>query len=134
MILGFKEKFVEPILNGSKIHTIRVDKNRRWNGGRIIHFSTNVRTLKQNQFDLGTCRSVEDILISRYGNTVVIIIIGEDTITSINYLDSGDHVVLDEIASNDGLTVEEFVEWFVPGEHDFFAGRIIHWTDFSYTK
>lgn len=38
MILPFKKRFVEPIMDGSKIHTIRRDSNNRWYRGRKVHF------------------------------------------------------------------------------------------------
>jgi predicted transcriptional regulator len=39
MVLGFKEQFVDRILNGSKIHTIREDSKSRWKQSIEKYFS-----------------------------------------------------------------------------------------------
>lgn len=44
MILGFKPQFVQPIIDRTKIHTIREDKHNRWVPGKVIHMATGVRT------------------------------------------------------------------------------------------
>src|SRR3989337_2267378 len=61
MILSFKPQFIEPILKGSKIHTIREDKTNRWIDGRVIQGATGVRTKKYNQFFEGVCVSTQKI-------------------------------------------------------------------------
>lgn len=37
-----------------------------------------------------------------------------------------------EIAKNDGLTLEEFSNFFVPNVDDTWEGRLIHWTSLKY--
>jgi len=49
MILGFKTKFTDKILNGSKIHTIRKDSKNRWKVGNTIHFANGIRTKNNNE-------------------------------------------------------------------------------------
>jgi len=63
MVLGFEQQFVEPILSGTKIHTIREDKHNRWKPGRSIQMATGVRTKNYNQFNEDECVSVQEIKI-----------------------------------------------------------------------
>lgn len=36
------------------------------------------------------------------------------------------------IAKNDGLSLEDFIEWFFHGKSGSFSGKIIHFTDYRY--
>lgn len=138
MILGFKDQFVEPILNGTKIHTIRTDPHCRWKAGRKIHGATGVRTKQYNQFFESECTSVQKIAIRRsfkkaiceghikYKYSELLVIIYDlDGL----FLASKDQIEL--LAKNDGFnSVEAFFEWF----DEPFVGKIIHWTDFKYER
>ena len=124
MVLGFKPQFEEPILQGRKKHTIRIDKNDRWKPGMKIHFATGVRTRLYHQFYEGFCKSTQKIQIlwdniSQNGEVVSILI-------------DGRLIDLDEVetlAINDGFEdVSEFLNWF----NEDFEGKIIHWTDLRY--
>lgn len=57
MLLTFsKPQFKNLILDGTKIHTIRLDKTNRWKKGMKIHFwMGNPRNVKNNphQFEIG---------------------------------------------------------------------------------
>jgi len=122
MILPFKEQFVEPIMSGRKIHTIREDRKNRWIRGKTIHFATGVRTKNQNTFYSNLCRGTQEIKIYWRGNTVypVAIFIDKKVLT----LDE-----TERLAINDGFkTVDEFYKWF---DSDF-KGKIIHWTELRY--
>jgi uncharacterized protein YqfB (UPF0267 family) len=121
MILPFKKQFVLPILEGTKIHTIREDKHSRWEAGKTIHFATGVRTKNYNCFKEGVCVSVQTIEISSNyfkGNKIVLI----------------DNRILEcsevlRLAKNDGFNSEaDFFDWF---NHDF-KGKLIHWTNKKY--
>lgn len=115
MNLSFKHRFVNPILGGKKIHTIREDKHGRWCAGKAIHFCTGLRTKAYNCFRIGTCVSTQTVKI----NGVRVWIDDRE-------LDSAE---IDLLARNDGLLVkEEFFAWF----NKDFVGKIIHWTDFRY--
>lgn len=121
MILGFKKQFVDKIKQGTKIHSIREDKNRRWRKGMKIHFATGVRTKSYNQFWESWCRGCQDIWINPYERKV--------------YIDLGLGPLLlsekktTQLIKNDGFDNEnEFWEWFSKP----FVGRIIHWTNFRY--
>jgi DNA modification methylase len=51
MVIGFKPRFVQPILNGTKIHTLREDVLNRWQPGRVMHMAIGVRTTNYYQFN-----------------------------------------------------------------------------------
>ena len=120
MILSFKKQFERPIIHGTKIHTIREDKHDRWKAGNIIHFATGVRTKDYNQFMVGQCKSVQHICITNNA--------GGGTWCRIDGKYHGGIFV----AQNDGLTFDDFINWFIPKQGDKFEGKIIHWTDFKY--
>ena len=124
MILGFKPQFKKPILQGSKKHTIRIDKNDRWKPGMKIHFATGVRTRLYHQFYECFCKSVQNIQIVhlRYSLLVnkTLIFIDDRQL-------SFDEIEL--LAINDGFEdVSDFLNWF----NENFEGKIIHWTDLRY--
>lgn len=129
MILAFKPKFVEPILNGTKIHTIRQDKSNRWKKGKDIHFATGVRTKNYNCFKEGKVISTQRIFMTYAHNYIIEITIGDRYIYSFQEKEN--------IAKNDGFANwEAFFNYFYPvitnSEDECFSGKIIHWTDFKY--
>jgi len=122
MILSFKEQFIQPILDGTKIHTIRTDKGKRWTIGKKIHFATGTRTKEYNCFMEAECVGLQKISIYWRGNKhyPAGVFIGG---TSLN-LDE-----IDRLARNDGFShIDNFLTWF----NDDFKGIIIHWTDLLY--
>ena len=147
MILGFKKQFQQPILNGTKIHTIREDKHDRWERGNVIHFATGVRTKHYNQFRFGACVSVQPIILVNHGNHVYCKIQTGENEYIHNDCVEYDHIkwytghlkrqigggLLGDLCKNDGLGWEDFKHWFIPKHGDKFTGKIIHWTDFRYT-
>lgn len=129
MVLGFKTKdkqgnqtnFPAKILKGSKIHSIREDKNNRWKAGRIIHFATGVRTKHYHQFKLDTCKSVQSIEI-----------VWDETLDMLSIKIDGKKISNSDImrlAYCDGFDhMKDFESWFkLP-----FKGQIIHWTRHIY--
>lgn len=142
MILGFKKQFVDPIKNGSKIHSIREDKHDRWKTGNIIHFATGVRTKEYNQFHEGKCISTQKIEIIynnpfRQNPKSSCFIVVEDngdefkdmvvTVFVDGLPQARPYVMM--LAKNDGFdSLEDFFKWF----NKDFKGKIIHWTDFKY--
>ncbi len=126
MILAFKPQFVKPILNGTKIHTIREDKPRRWKSGKDIHFATGVRTKNYNCFKEGKVISTQRIFITYAFNDIL-----EVSIDGNYFYDKN------KLALNDGFdSYWDFFEYFYPiienSEDKCFSGKIIHWTDFKY--
>ena len=120
MILGFKERFKQPILTNKKIHTIREDIHNRWRAGMKIHMATGVRTKKYNQFAEQTCKSIQHIVIIHLHDYDPIIRIDERQLS----IDE-----IQQLAWNDGFeNIAEFFLWF----HSDFKGKIIHWTNLTY--
>lgn len=148
MILSFKKQFKEPILNGTKIHTIREDKPKRWKAGNNIHAATGVRTKQFNCFFTGKCISTQKIEIRHFKDHVSLFLYSygneesEDLSTnSIKEFCRYNKVrgryemgwtqsdLIERIAKNDGFKdLESFFKWF---DRDF-EGIIIHWTDLTY--
>jgi len=122
MVIAFKEKFKEPILNKTKKHTIREDSHNRWKQGMKMHMATGVRTKKYNQFYEDTCKTIQQIeieIISEYMNDAVVKVDGRKLTKS----------EVQQLAWNDGfLNLLEFWMWFAEG----FKGKIIHWTELRY--
>ena len=116
MTLGFQHRFVDKILNGSKIHTVRVDKTSRWKIGNKIHFCTDIRTKNRNQFMFGKCTNVKEIEINGLTGTIIIdgIKLNDDQIN--------------QFMLNDGFDSKvDFWSW--KGWNDqIFNGKIIYWT------
>ena len=137
MILSFKKQFVSKILNGTKKHTIRKDKNKRWNTGRLIHFATGLRSKHYNQFANGYCKKVDkfEIIYTHvfYTNFIKSIIFINDHKPFI-VLINNKPLNIDEVktlAKNDGFdSIEGFLLWF---DQDF-QGRLIHWNLFKMIK
>lgn len=129
MILSFNPRFVEPILNGTKIHTLRLDPTDRWEKDRHIHFATGVRTKNYQCFKEGKCISTQDIFMTYAYNDILEITLDGRYVW--------DWKVKEQIALNDGFeSYTDFFEWFVDAIEDHpekhFSGKIIHWTDFRY--
>lgn len=131
MILTYsKDEFVWLIHSGIKIHTIRQDNCNRWRKGLSIqHWRGNPRNKSKNPYKFadGECKGIEQIVIERNDRQRHGMFI---TIEGVRIHPR----IFDFIAMNDGLTVYEFRRWFLPPGADRFEGKIIHFTDFTYTK
>jgi hypothetical protein len=126
MILPFsKQRFVDAILHGSKIHTIRRDAGSRWQPGRKIHFwFGNPRNVSKNPycFAEGICSKTEPVRIvndPQAEHGLRISVNGENLHSE----------VMVRLIQNDGLETASFRKWFVPKEGDIFEGKIIYWKD-----
>lgn len=127
MVLGFKPQFVKPILEGTKIHTIRHDEHDRWKPGNKIHMATGVRTKDYCMFKMDKCVSVQKITIQWHWQVgpspEPSVWIGSLPMSLLG------HGAIEQIAKNDGFeSVDAFFKWF----NKDFEGKIIHWTDFRY--
>ncbi|MOA01583.1 hypothetical protein D3C78_1210000 [compost metagenome] len=124
MILGFNKQFVEPILNGSKIHTLREDPNDRWRAGRSIQMATGVRTKNYDCFKEDFCQSTQKVFMDFNGYSVEVCIDNR-------WLTSPE---VRQLVNNDGLTYDDFLDWFFDGRQGRtkWSGKLIHWTDFKY--
>lgn len=124
-----------------KIHTIREDKNNRWEAGKLIHPIIHNRTLKRFQFTPEfECKSIQDIFITYRTNDL------EITIAKVGSYIGGEDFYLyrnqkELLAINDGFSnYSDFVKYFKNKIDEnrentgnaWFKGKIIHWTDFKY--
>ncbi len=122
MILTFsKPEFVDRIIAGTKIHTIREDLKERWKKDMKIHFWLhNPRNVKQNPhtFANGKVISVFDIWILPDNDYVLVMS------TGINYkVEFKTQSALNAFAINDGFdSWEDMKKWFKTD----FRGRIIN--------
>lgn len=109
----------------AKLHTIRVDQNKRWKKGNKIHFR--IWTGKPYNSEpllfapVIECVSVQEIIIKHEtGNLWPCIYVDGNLLTLGN---------MGQLAINDGFNdLREFFDYF----KDDFKGRIIHWTDLKY--
>jgi hypothetical protein len=136
MVLGFKEQFVDRILDGSKIHTIREDSKSRWKEGRVIQMATGVRTKKYNKFTEQFCLGIQKVefkwtthnkgLVNE-GRSVKVFI--DDRNVTNEWFKDTDEMIVEVLAKNDGFeNLVDFFGWF----SEDFTGKIIHWTDLKY--
>lgn len=136
MVIGFKEQFVESILDGSKIHTIREDAHNRWKEGMIMHMATGVRTKKYKQFAEKVCIKIQKIEIKwenpptelpHLKRSVKVFIDGINV--SHKWFEDKDEMLLEVLVKNDGFKdYNSFFDWFC----EDFTGKIIHWTNSKY--
>ena len=129
MVIGFKPQFVSKILDGTKLNTIREDKNNRWKKGVKMHMATGVRTKNYSQFSEKVCKNVAKISILWTGCNVKIII---DSVQICNFntaMHWSEHSnngfrTLETFAKRDGFDdLESFLKWF---QKDF-EGKVIYW-------
>lgn len=114
MILEFKPQFKAPILNGTKIHTIRKDVENLFYYGLYLDLYTSEGHSKRI-FHFAKCHSIQEIEI-----------INKQVFIEGNLLSNAMMLTL---AFNNGFnSLEEFFEWF----NKIFVGKIIHFTDFKY--
>ena len=143
MILSFKPQFEPLIMSGKKIHSIREDKHNRWKAGRLIHCATGVRTKNYNCFLQQYCISTQKIELQMDGKKKWLRVriynrdlpdrTGKSYKESLFYPPFNKDRFLTMLAKNDGLTVHQFFDWFLPNQKRYvFIGKIIHWTDKTY--
>ncbi|WP_395075362.1 hypothetical protein [Flavobacterium sp.] len=122
-------EFSGHIIINPKLHTIREDKNNRWQVGNKIDFFINAR--QKNMFRFAPVLpvvSIQEIEIKWLKNKEKKIWWYLGATISINnvYLSA---TQCEQLAINDGFdSVIEFFEYF----NKDFHGKIIHWTDLKY--
>jgi hypothetical protein len=135
MILSYSHiTFPDLIERDIKIHTLRLDKTKRWKPGRPIqHWMYSPRHTQLNPYQFckdkyGICISVQRIILTPLYNHVCPLEASID-----NKMMSQEAMHL--LAHNDGFeNIFKMKEWFFPeeGPNQLWQGRIIHWTDFKY--
>jgi len=129
MILTCKPQFEQPILSGTKIHSMREDKHNRWKAGRVIQFATGTRTKNYRCFLAAVCTGVQKVGLYQGSKDILVLVDGR-------ILDWKETLLL---AHNDGFpTTEAMMRFFIPKipadirEMEQWTGKIIHWTDKIY--
>lgn len=121
MLMTFsRERYMERILAGVKVHTIREDKGHRWRVGMTAHmWMHNPRNKSMNPFQFATAEvsDIAQIWITKSGS---------EGKTSWGVFVNGQKLhsaQIDKLAKADGFDSGwEFLDWF--GE---FTGRLIYW-------
>lgn len=125
----FKEKIEGVIGFPQKIHTIRVDKNKRWKAGNKIHFSQwadkPYRSACEPIHGVLLCTSVQSFEVLE-DNTVYVAkkLLTEKQVFKLAVNDG----FSDSLTNNMDGVLERFFGYFNAG----FKGRIIHWTNKKY--
>ena len=135
---GEKTNFLERIESGEKKHTLREDIHWRWKAGRIIQFSTGVRTKQFKEHFQKPCLLVQSVKLVLNESEL------PPYLADLNIFVDGrllNPLVNPEFVRNDGFTNElNFLRWFFFEKKSgkwkqvrtVWTGRIIHWTDLKY--
>ena len=126
---GFEKKLKE----GAKIHTIRYNAKNVWDE-RYEGITSGKKYLSVREWT-GRPYNSEQRELSRFdkiGLQHVTMTYGADDAYPQIWIDDK-LVPIQEVAKNDGLSVEDFVEWFFGNsKENVFEGVVIHFTDFRY--
>ena len=131
MLLGFKKRFVEPILIGTKVHTMRKDRRVQPKIGERLYMYTGLRT--------SSCQKITDkeILIS----TQRVHIKGSLNlgVAGMNVWIDGrnlSNIEINEFVKFDGFTDQtDFASFWLEGKKNGRFAAILtlyHWTDLRY--
>jgi hypothetical protein len=112
-----------------KLHTIREDKNDRWQTGTKIDFFVNCRQPTMFRFaPVLPVVSTQKIYITYTKSKKTMVFIDDVCFYMQNLSLEGNHKML-HLAQNDGFdTIQDFFAYF----NEDFKGKIIHWTELKY--
>ncbi len=124
---GFEDK----LKSGSKIHTIRFNGNGVWNK-RYQGIASGSKFLSVREWTGRPYNSEqrEFAKFDKIGLQHIEMSYGSDDPVPQCWVD-GKKVPVEEIAAHDGLSLDDFIEWFFHKDNTF-EGVIIHFTDFRY--
>lgn len=126
---------------GIKIHTMRDDPKDNWRAGRLIHHCTGLRSANYNCFKIDTCVSTQRVLmVLAFHKAKKGVPAGWQLhITVDRHRLSTDEISL--LIRNDGFnSYTDFRNWFFPltakgiYRKTMRVVKLIHWTQFMYTK
>lgn len=126
---GFEEKLKE----GRKIHTIRYNAKNVWDERRK-DISSGKKYLSVREWTGRPYNSEQRELFrfDKIGLQHITMTYGSDDAYPQIWID-GTLVPIQEVAKNDGLSVDDFVEWFFGNnKENTFEGVVIHFTDSIY--
>ena len=131
---GEKTDFEGKIERKEKIHTIRHDAKGIWEK-RFARIKAGVMYLAMKEWTGRPYNSEQRDLTQRtredgIGLQKIEMIYTKSTILMAKVDDK--FVDPATIAKNDGLSLEDFIEWFFHGKSGSFSGKIIHFTDYRY--
>ncbi len=126
---GFEDK----LKAGSKIHTIRYNAKGVWEK-RFKDIASGRKFLSVREW-LGRPYNSEQREFAQYEKIglqhITMTYSSEDALPQAWVDDK--KIPVEELAKNDGLSVEDFVEWFFGNnKENTFEGVVIHFTDFKY--
>ena len=118
-----------------KIHTIRYDEKSIWEK-RFAKIKAGLMYLALKEWTGRPYNSVQRDLFQKYredeiGLQKIKMEYSEETDCITAQVD-GKGVDPAIIAKNDGLSLEDFIEWFFHGKSGEFSGKVIHFTSFRY--
>lgn len=122
---GFEGK----LKSGVKLHTIRANKGGVWDK-RAKDIADGRKQLCIREWTGKPYQSEqrEFARLEKIGLQHVEIFNGNLPLCKVE----GKEVPMERLAANDGLTLEQFKEWFFGDGGTYFEGVIIHFTDFRY--
>jgi len=128
MILGFKDRFVAAVTDGTKPHTIRAGS--KWRQGMSIQFYENVRQASMRKFRpdavATVVQAIHVVKPERYlgpPKPPIITIDGRQLSA----------IECTTLAHSDGFDSVEDLVWFLAKLHTLpFTGQLIGWTDLKY--
>lgn len=130
---GEATDFEKKLKDKSKIHTIRYNAKNVWNG-RYKDIVSGKKYLSIREWTGRPYNSEQKEIaqLPKIGlQHVTMTYSSEDAYPEI-WIDNK-KVSIHEVAKNDGLSVEDFVEWFFGNnKENVFEGVVIHFTDFRY--
>ena len=117
---GFRDK----VLNGDKIHTLRVNKNSYYKDGDVVSL---------REWTGMPYRSPQDVIMDGVTIGVGLVFITRGIrLATVRYGLVSKLISIARLAANDGLTEDDFLEWMFPGKTDGACMSIIHFTPFRY--
>lgn len=126
---GEQTGFIQSIMDGSKSHTIR--EGSRWKPGEIFSarfWKGRPYQTKQKEFAQLQIKKVWPITIAPHPDRGYAIHIGDRYVADWT---GTANITIEELAGNDGLTKEDFLDWFGCNKKKIrpISGQIICWND-----
>lgn len=132
---GKPTMFANLLYASHKIHTVRVDASGLW-AKRCEEVNSGKKILSVREWTERPYRSEQRELkkLSQIGLQYITMIYSSDDALPQCWIDNK-RVPVEDVASNDGLSVDDFVDYFFGKcgcKSNVFEGVIIHFTDFRY--
>ena len=125
--------FEKNLTDGVKIHTVRGNAGNIW-GNRCRDVMQGRKYLSVRQWTGRPYNSKQEEIarFDKIGVQEITMTYSSEDAVPRCWVD-GHRVPVETVAANDGLTTEDFVNWFFGRNHDnIFEGLVIQFTDFRY--